>query len=77
MDSFINEQTSLPQGSSSPILGSWTSLLTNPFKGEQDALDAHVKRILIPRVSGTSGNIRVRNVSLANTKYILNLKDSY
>uniref|UniRef100_A0A6G1SJD8 glutaminyl-peptide cyclotransferase n=1 Tax=Aceria tosichella TaxID=561515 RepID=A0A6G1SJD8_9ACAR len=50
---------------------SWTSIFTNPFGAggnngggnngyNNDTLDEHIKAILIPRVSGTPGNVQVR-----------------
>jgi len=33
-------------------------------ESQDDPLDRHVRKILVPRVSGTNGNIEVRNVSI-------------
>lgn len=32
--------------------------------GGGDSLDNHIKKILVPRISGTPGNVQVRNVSI-------------
>lgn len=60
-DSFSNDPTIQPQ------LGGWTSLLSGAFNGghqEQDTLDHHIRNILIPRISGTEGNVEAREVSM-------------
>lgn len=36
-----------------------------PLSPVIDSLDNHVRNILVPRVSGTTGNIVVRNVSIS------------
>lgn len=63
--SFSQDQTNGPQRQAQP----WTSMLNSPIGSQQqqqdgeDVLDAHIKKILVPRVSGTQGNIQVREVS--------------
>lgn len=67
-------QGSQPQEQSN----SWTSMLTNPFNGPVDDLDVHIKKILIPRVSGTKGNVEVRDYIvriLENLNYIVELDE--
>lgn len=39
--------------------------------GAVDTLDNHIKKILVPRVSGTDGNVAVRNVSQSIPPFLL------
>lgn len=42
---------------------SWPSFFGTTNKPSQDSLDTHLAKILVPRVSGTKGNAKVREVS--------------
>lgn len=62
--SFVNDQNSnSPPNSAAPQLNGWTSMISTVFQQQEDTLDKHVQNILVPRVSGTEGNVQVRNVS--------------
>lgn len=58
-DSFTNDE------SGQPHLSDWRSKLSGAFSGgsQQDTLDSHIRSILVPRISGTQGNVEVREVS--------------
>lgn len=61
-----NDSLSQDQSSSMPqTVPLWSSVLGGAMNNQEDILDTHIKNILIPRVSGTPGNIQVRQVSQA------------
>lgn len=63
-----NDSLSQDQSSSmSQTVPLWTSMLSSATNNPEDSLDTHIKNILIPRVSGTPGNVQVRQVSHAST----------
>lgn len=66
-DSFTNDELGQPN------LSDWTSKLSGAFSGgtNTDTLDSHIRSILVPRVSGTSENIKVREVSRDNIIQII------
>lgn len=58
-DSLTNDETGQPH------LSDWRSKLSGAFSRapQKDSLDMHIENILVPRVSGTQDNIKVRQVS--------------
>lgn len=58
-DSFTNDE------SGQPHLSDWRSKLSGAFSGapQKNSLDMHIENILVPRVSGTQDNVKVRQVS--------------
>lgn len=65
VDSFYSDQSSQAgQSSMPPTTNGWSSMVptTNVASFKDSQLDNHVKNILVPRVSGTPGNVKVRQV---------------
>lgn len=66
-DSFSSEQQSPVSGLNLPSLGG----STDEFNINRDSLDTHIRNILVPRVSGTPGIVKVRQV-IINHQIIMN-----